>query len=471
MSSAQSPTSPSTSELPTADVHTYVEANQARFLDELSDLLRIPSVSTDPGKRADVRRAADFLLTKLSGLGFQTDLLETPGHPVVYAEFHVSDELTTVLVYGHYDVQPPEPLGLWAAPPFEPTVQGGKLYARGASDDKGQVYAHVKGVEALLELTGTLPLNVKFLIEGEEEIGSPNLLPLIEANRERFAADTVLISDGAMAAPETPTITYGLKGLAYVEVWVRGAAMDLHSGAFGGAAPNPIDGLAKMIAALHDEAGRVTVPGFYDAVVDITPEEREVFGRAPFDEAALAQELGVSALPGEAGYTVLERLWARPTLDCNGVGGGFQGEGSKTVIASQAMAKISCRLVPNQTPQEITHKLSDYLKALAPEGLTVEVKDLHGGDPAVTPLTSKAVQAAGRALEAVYGRPVVFARTGGTIPVGSTFQKVLGADVVFVGMGLESDRAHSPNEKFDLVNYYRGIEVSAALLEAFAKEI
>lgn len=449
-------------------MRAYVEAHRARFLGELSDFLRIPSVSTDPERREEVRRAADFLLDKLADLGFKTERLETPGHPVVFAERRVSADLPTVLVYGHYDVQPPEPLELWAAPPFEPTVRGGKLYARGASDDKGQLYAHVKGVETLLALSGTLPVNVKFLLEGEEEIGSPNLLPLIERHRERFAADVVLISDGAMAAPETPTITYGLKGLAYVEVWVRGAAMDLHSGAFGGAAPNPIDGLAKMIAALHDETGRVAVPGFYDAVVDITPEEREVFGRAPFDEAALAQELGVSALPGEAGYTVLERLWARPTLDCNGIGGGFQGEGSKTVIPSQAMAKISCRLVPNQTPEEITRKLSDYLKALAPEGLSVEVKDLHGGDPAVTPLTSRAVQAAGRALEAVYGRPVVFARTGGTIPVGSTFQKVLGADVVFVGMGLESDRAHSPNEKFDLVNLYRGIETSAALFRALA---
>jgi acetylornithine deacetylase/succinyl-diaminopimelate desuccinylase-like protein len=466
MAHPQTPSSPP--ELPITDVRAYVERHRARFVDELTDLLRIPSVSTDPERREEVRRAAEFLLGKLAGLGFQTELLETPGHPVVYAERHVSDNLPTVLVYGHYDVQPPEPLELWAAPPFEPTVRDGKLYARGASDDKGQVYAHVKGVEALLALHGTPPLNVKFLIEGEEEIGSPNLLPLIETHRERFAADVVLISDGAMVAPETPTITYGLKGLAYVEVWVRGAAMDLHSGAFGGAAPNPINGLAKMIAALHDASGRVAVPGFYDAVVDLTPEEREVFGRAPFDEVAFARELGVSALPGEAGYTVLERLWARPTLDCNGIGGGFQGEGSKTVIPSQAMAKLSCRLVPNQTPEEITRKLSDYLKALAPEGLSVEVKDLHGGDPVVTPLTSKAVQAAGRALEAVYGRPVVFARTGGTIPVASTFQKVLGADVVFVGMGLEGDRAHSPNEKFDLVNYYRGIETSAALFRTLA---
>ncbi len=446
----------------------YIQSHRADLLAELSDFLEIPSVSTAPQHREDVRRAAFFLVEKLEPLGFQTQVFDTAGHPIVYAERRVSEAAPTVLIYGHYDVQPPEPLGLWTTPPFRPTVRDGKLYARGASDDKGQIYAHLKGVEAILEATGTLPLNVKFLIEGEEEIGSPNLVPFIEAHTELLAADIVLISDGAMAAPDTPTITYGLKGLAYIEVHVRGAAMDLHSGAFGGGAPNPINGLAKMIAALHDDAGRVAVPGFYDSVIDITAEEREIFKRAPFDETVLAEELEVGALPGEAGYTVLERLWARPTLDCNGIGGGFQGEGSKTVIASEAMAKISCRLVPDQTPREITQKLGDYLREIVPQGLTVEVIELHGGDGALTPLTSDAVQAAGRALTQVYGKETVFARTGGTIPIASTFQKKLGADVVFVGLGLESDRAHSPNEKFDLVNYYRGIEVSAALLEGFA---
>lgn len=453
------------------DYKSYVEAKADALLAELSEFLRIPSVSTNPERAGDVRRAAEFLIQKLTALDFETQIFDTPRHPIVYAERKVSETAPTVLIYGHYDVQPPEPLGLWTTPPFEPTVRDGALYARGASDDKGQIYAHVQGVEAVLQQTGDLPLNVKFVIEGEEEIGSPNLIPFVESHKDLLAADIVLISDGAMAAPETPTITYGLKGLAYLEVHVRGAAMDLHSGAFGGAAPNPINGLAKMIAALHDDEGRVTVPGFYDAVIDITPEEREVFARAPFDERALAQELVVSAFPGEAGYTVLERLWARPTLDCNGIGGGFQGEGSKTVIASEAMAKISCRLVPNQTPQDVTKKLGDYLRSLAPAGLSVEIIDLHGGDGVLTPLSSRAVQTAGAALAEVYGKETVFARTGGTIPVGSTFQKGLGADVVFVGLGLESDRAHSPNEKFDLVNYYRGIEVSAALLEAFAKGV
>lgn len=453
------------------DYKSYVEAKADALLAELSEFLRIPSVSTNPERAGDVRRAAEFLIQKLTALDFETQLFDTPRHPIVYAERKVSETAPTVLIYGHYDVQPPEPLGLWTTPPFEPTVRDGALYARGASDDKGQIHAHVQGVEAVLQQTGDLPLNVKFVIEGEEEIGSPNLIPFVESHKDLLAADIVLISDGAMAAPETPTITYGLKGLAYLEVHVRGAAMDLHSGAFGGAAPNPINGLAKMIAALHDDEGRVTVPGFYDAVIDVTPEEREVFARAPFDERALAQELVVSAFPGEAGYTVLERLWARPTLDCNGIGGGFQGEGSKTVIASEAMAKISCRLVPNQTPQDTTKKLGDYLRSLAPAGLSVEIIDLHGGDGVLTPLSSRAVQTAGAALAEVYGKETVFARTGGTIPVGSTFQKGLGADVVFVGLGLESDRAHSPNEKFDLINYYRGIEVSAALLEAFAKGV
>lgn len=454
-----------------SDYRQYVEGKQTQLLAELSEFLKIPSVSTAPEHEGDVRRAAEFLLTKLNTLGFESQLFDTPRHPIVYAERKVSETAPTLLIYGHYDVQPAEPLELWLTPPFEPTVRDGALYARGASDDKGQVFAHIKGVEAVLQETGTLPLNLKFLIEGEEEIGSPNLIPFIETHAELLAADTVLISDGAMAAPGTPTITYGLKGLAYIEVHVKGAAMDLHSGAFGGGVANPINGLAKMIAALHDDRGRVTVPGFYDAVIDVTPEERKVFSRAPFDEGALAQELAVQAFPGEAGYTLLERLWARPTLDCNGIGGGFQGKGSKTVIASEAMAKISCRLVPNQTPQEITQKLGDYLRKLVPEGLTVEIIDLHGGEGVLTPLTSRAVQTAGRALSDVYGKETVFARTGGTIPVGSTFQKKLGADVVFVGLGLESDRAHSPNEKFDLVNYYRGIEVSAALLEAFAKDV
>ena len=437
-------------------------------LKELLEFLRIPSVSTDSAFKKDVRRAAEWLVAELERQGFNTQLFDTAKHPVVFAEYHVDDALPTVLVYGHYDVQPPDPEALWDSPPFEPVVTEAAVIARGASDDKGQVYAHVKGAEAVLAETGTLPVNLKFIIEGEEEIGSPNLPPFIEEYKDLLAADIVLISDGAMVAPETPTVTYGLKGLAYVEVTVKGADLDLHSGAYGGGVPNPINGMAKMIASLHDKEGRVTVPGFYDAVLEITPEEREAFGRVPFDESEFAEGIGVSATPGEGGYGLLERLWARPTLDANGIGGGFQGEGAKTVIPSEATAKISCRLVPNQDPADITAKLSAFLQGSAPAGLRVSVTDLHGGMPALTPLTSPAVQAAAEALKGVFGKETIFARTGGTIPVVSTFQELLEADVVLVGFGHQDDRIHSPNEKFDLASYYKGIESSAALLNAFA---
>lgn len=438
-------------------------------LEQLLEFLCIPSVSTDSAYKSDVRRAAEWLVTELEQQGFKAQLFDTPKHPVVFAEYRVDDALPTVLVYGHYDVQPPDPEDLWDSPPFDPVVTENEVIARGASDDKGQVYAHVKGAEAVIAETGTLPVNLKFIIEGEEEIGSPNLTPFIEEHRALLAADIVLISDGAMIAPETPTVTYGLKGLAYVEVRVKGADLDLHSGAYGGGVPNPINGLAKMIALLHDENGRVTVPGFYDAVLELTAEEREAFERVPFDESEFARGIGVSATPGEEAYGLLERLWARPTLDANGIGGGFQGEGAKTVIPSEASAKISCRLVPNQDPADITQKLSTFLKENAPMGLKVSVTDLHGGMPALTPLDSPAVQAAAEALEKVFSKETIFARTGGTIPVVSTFQKLLEADVVLVGFGNQDDRIHSPNEKFDLASYYKGIEASAALLSAFAE--
>lgn len=447
----------------------YLEQHQSQHLEELLEFLRIPSVSTASEHTADVRRAAEFVREKLTAAGLEAYTVDTPRHPVVFAEYHAGDDKPTVLVYGHYDVQPAEPLELWTSPPFEPVVEGGKIFARGASDDKGQMYAHIKGAEAVLAVDGSLPVNLKFLLEGEEEMGSPSLGAFLEANRELLSADVVVVSDGAMVAPETPTITYGLKGLAYIEVRVKGASVDLHSGGYGGGVPNPINALARMIAALHDEEGCVAVPGFYDEVVDIDEREREVFARVPFDEEAFRKELELSASPGEAGYSLLERLWARPTLDVNGIGGGFQGEGSKTVIASEAMAKISCRLVPNQRPEDITRKLSAFLHALAPEGVTVEVTDLHGGMPALTPLDSPAVQAARRALRKVFGKEPVFARTGGTIPVISLFQERLGAEVVLVGLGLGTDRVHSPNERFDLVNYYRGVHTSAALLRSLGE--
>ncbi len=446
----------------------YLLEAQERQLKELLELLKIPSISSSSKHQADMEQAAKYLADNLKAAGLSAEIMETNGHPIVYGEYNLHPDATTVLVYGHYDVQPPDPLELWDSPPFEPVVKDGVIIARGASDDKGQVFVHIKGAEALLATTGKLPVNLKFLIEGEEEIGSPSLSAFIKKNRKLLAADIVVISDGAMLAPETPTITYGLKGLAYIEVQVRSAAMDLHSGAFGGGVPNSINGLASMIAKLHDEQGRVAVPGFYDDVMEISTAEREAFTRVSFDEKDFATEIGVSATPGEAGYSLLERLWARPTLDVNGIGGGFQGEGAKTVIAAKAMAKISCRLVPNQDPDDISEKLGRYLKEIAPAGLEVTVKDLHGGQPAITPLESPAVQAAAKALRTVYGKEVIFARTGGTIPVVSDFQRLLDADVVLIGLGLETDRIHSPNEKFDLINYYRGVRVSAELLGALA---
>jgi acetylornithine deacetylase/succinyl-diaminopimelate desuccinylase-like protein len=450
------------------NLQDYLQASQQRHLDELFEFLRIPSVSALSAHNSDTKKAAEFVASKLRDLGFKVTMNETPKHPVVTAHFYVNDSLPTVLVYGHYDVQPPDPINLWTSPPFEPVIKDGLIVARGSSDDKGQIYAHIKGAEALIKTTGTLPVNLKFLIEGEEEISSPNLLPFIESHLDDLKTDVVIISDSAMIAPNTPTITYGLKGIAYIEVRVKTAAMDLHSGAFGGGVPNPINALAKMIAALHDNNGRVTVPGFYDAVLDISPMEKAAFAKVPFDEKKFAREIGVSATPGEAGYSLLERLWARPTLDCNGIGGGFQGEGSKTVIANTAMAKISCRIVPNQDPEDIRDKLIAYLKKLAPAGVQVEVIDLHGGKPALSPIESRSVQTAAKALQQVYGKEASFARTGGSIPIVTSLQTLLGTEVVLVGLGLETDGAHSPNEKFDLINYYKGIETSAALLNAFA---
>ena len=450
-------------------LEAHLAERREAHLEDLFELLRIPSVSTDPARRDDVRKAADYLTERLAGLGFAAELIETPGHPVVFAERHVADDLPTVLVYGHYDVQPPDPEELWNTPPFEPTIVDGSIVARGASDDKGQVFAHVLGAEALLEVDGALPVNLKFLIEGEEEVGSANLGDVLRTHAERLEADVVVISDGQMVRPDTPTITYGLRGLSYVEVRVRGPRRDLHSGAYGGAAPNPLHALAKIIATLHDDQGRVTVPGFYDAVQAITDDERETLAEVPFDEEGFRSEAGLKATPGERGYTVLERICARPTLDVNGMYGGFQGEGSKTVIASEAVAKISCRLVPDQDPATITQLLGDHIRSLAPDGVEVEVIDLHGGAPAITPIDAPSVQAGAQALERVFGQPVVFMRTGGTIPVVRQFQDVLGASVLLAGFGLESDRVHSPNEKFEVRNFEHAIHASAEILRELGR--
>lgn len=447
----------------------YLTDNRERQLGELVELLRIPSVSTDKEHVADIRAAASFISDRLAQLGFDSRILETPGHPVVYGSFHVSPDVPTVLVYGHYDVQPPEPLAGWTSPPFEPTVRDGKLYARGASDDKGQFLAHIMAAEALLVTSGTLPVNLKFLIEGEEEIGSPSLDAFINKNQELLAADAIIVSDGAMIGPDQPSLTYGLRGLAYVEVHVKTASRDLHSGAYGGAAPNPLNILARIISRLHDEQGRVTVPGFYDDVEPLGNEERDLLSRVPFDPARFLSQAGIrTAESGEQGYSVLERIWTRPTLDVNGLSGGFQGEGSKTVIPASAMAKISCRLVPGQDPAVITRLLGEHIKSLAPAGTEITVIDLHGGHPAITPLDSPAVSAAARALTEVFGKEPAFTRTGGTIPVVNTFQQLLGAPVVLFDLGLETDNLHAPDEHFSIKDYHRGIHAAALLLKNYA---
>ena len=450
-------------------VDQYVTANQDRLLQELLEYLRIPSVSTDPQRATDVRAAAGFSADALARAGFDASVHDTAGHPVVVAHGPAVPGAARVLIYGHYDVQPAEPLESWHSHPFEPTVEAGVITARGASDDKGQVYAHVKGVEALLAVDGALPVNVTFLIEGEEEIGSPNLAGFIEQHAERLAADVVVISDGAMVAPGVPTITYGLRGLTYVTVRVRAAGRDLHSGAYGGGVPNALDALARLLSGLKDEHGRVLVPGFYDDVRELGDAERAAFAHVPFDEAAFRADAGVSATPGETGYSLLERLWARPTLDVNGVSGGFQGAGAKTVIAAEAMAKVSCRLVPDQDPQDVLTKLRTHLLANAPEGVSVEVDAEGLGHPAMTPLDAPSVAAASTALRQVWGRDPVFARSGGSIPIVSDFQRLLGAEPLLVGFGREDDRAHAPNEKFAVHDYLQGVRVSAALLRALAR--
>ncbi|MFO8151311.1 MAG: dipeptidase [Trueperaceae bacterium] len=452
----------------TADVDAYLDANRERVLAELLDLLRIPSVSTDPQRAGDVARAADFVAEALRRAGLEAEVHPTAGHPVVTAASPPVAGAPTVVIYGHYDVQPAEPLEAWATPPFEPLVVDGRIVGRGASDDKGQFFAHVKAVEALRDLDGGLPLNVRFVIEGEEEIGSPNLASFLREHRAELAADVALVSDGAMVAPETPTITYGLRGLTYLTVRVRTAGRDLHSGAYGGGVANPLGALASMLAGLKGADGRIAVAGFYDDVVELDDAERERLAAVPFDRDAFMADAGIAATPGEAGYGLLERLWARPTLDVHGLGGGFVGEGTKTVIPAEGVAKLSCRLVAKQDPERIAQLLEAHLRRSAPEGVAVDVAVEGGGEPALTPLDHPAVAATARALEAVWGRPAVFARSGGSIPVVVELQRVLGAVPVLLDMGLEDDRLHAPNEKFEVRNYLQGIRASAVTLRTLA---
>ncbi len=451
-------------------VQTYIEQHRQRFLDELIAWLRIPSVSADSRHTSDVRRAAIYLKEKLAEAGAgNTELIETPGHPVVYAEKIIDPALPTVLVYGHYDVQPPDPLELWASPPFEPVIRYDKIFARGACDDKGQVYMHVKALEIMNRLNA-LPCNIKFMVEGEEEVGSAHLAEFVKQNRNRLKADVILISDTALISLDTPSITVGLRGLSYVEVEVTGPNRDLHSGVYGGAVANPINVLAKMIAALHDDDGRVAIPGFYDKVAVLTDEERRALNRAPFNLEQYKQELGLADVHGEKGYTTLERTGIRPTLDVNGIWGGYTGEGAKTVLPSKASAKISMRLVPHQDPNEITTLFTKHFLSLAPASVKVKVTPMHGGEPVVTPTDSKAFRAASRAFEEVWGKAPIPTRDGGSIPIVALFKKELGLDTVLMGFGLDSDAIHSPNEHYGLINFFRGIETIVAFYRHFAAE-
>jgi acetylornithine deacetylase/succinyl-diaminopimelate desuccinylase-like protein len=446
----------------------YQEKNKDRFLDELLELLRIPSVSANSDHKEDMRKCAEKVQQRLLEAGAASaKVYETAGHPVVYAEKIVDPSKPTVLVYGHYDVQPPDPLNLWHSGPFEPVIKDGRIYARGSADDKGQFYMHVKALE-ILSKTNSLQNNIKFLIEGEEEVGSPNLADFVAAHKDLLKCDVILISDSSMISMENPSIDIGVRGLAYIQVEVTGANRDLHSGVYGGAVGNPITMLSKMIASCHDENNHITIPGFYNDVVESTPAERKLMAEAPYDENEYKNDLGVKELWGEKGYTTNERTGIRPTLEINGIWGGYTGEGAKTVLPSKAYAKISARLVPNQSSEKITEMLLQYFRKIAPVGVTVEANNLHGGEPYMTPIDSKAYQAAAQAIETTFGKKPVPVRGGGSIPICSILEKELGVKIVFMGFGLDSDNLHSPNEKFDLVNFYKGIETIPYFHKYFA---
>ena len=436
----------------------YQEKNKDRFLNELLDLLRIPSVSAKSEHKADMLRCAEAIKQRLLEAGAdKVEIYPTEGHPIVYAEKMIDTAKPTVLVYGHYDVQPAEPLELWNSAPFEPTIIDGKIFARGSCDDKGQMFMHVKALEILVR-TGTLNNNIKFCIEGEEEVGSPNLGKFVAANKDLLKADCVLISDSAMISLDTPSIDIGVRGLSYIEVEVTGPNRDLHSGVYGGAVANPITILAKMIASLHDENNHITIPGFYDDVLVTTDEERVQMARAPFDEAEFKKDLGIKELWGEKDFTTNERTGLRPTIELNGIWGGYIGEGAKTVLPSKAFAKISARLVPNQTSDKMTEILINHLQKIAPPTVTVKASLHHGGEPYMTPTNSVAYKAAAKAMETTFGKTPIPVRGGGSIPICSLFEKELGIKIVFMGFGLDSDNLHSPNEKFNIANFYKGIE-------------
>lgn len=452
-----------------SSINTYIEKNKDRFISELFELLRIPSVSADPKYKNDVIKTADAVKEKLVAAGAdKVEICPTKGYPIVYGEKIIDAKLPTVLVYGHYDVQPADPIELWHSGPFEPVIKDGNIYARGACDDKGQMYMHVKAFELMMQ-TNSLPCNIKFMIEGEEEVGSDNLGDFVKQNKVRLKADVILISDTGIIANDTPSITVGLRGLSYIEVEVTGPNRDLHSGLYGGAVANPINILCKMIAQMKDEKEHITVPGFYDDVEILSAEERAEMGKAPFSLDEYKKALDLSDIHGEEGFTTNERNSIRPTLDVNGIWGGYTGEGAKTVIASKAYAKISMRLVPHQNSDKITTLFKKYFESIAPKSVKVKVTPHHGGEPVVTPSDSVAYKAASKAMESTFGKKPIPVRSGGSIPIVAMFKSELGLDSVLMGFGLDSDAIHSPNEHYGVFNYLKGIETIPYFYKYYAE--
>ncbi|MBX9655996.1 dipeptidase [bacterium] len=452
-----------------ADPYSYIASNRNRYEKELTEFLRIPSVSADSKQKPAIEKACQFVADQLKSAGLATEIIPTEGNPLVYAEWLQAPGKPTLLVYGHYDVQPPEPLELWESGPFEPTVRDGNIYARGATDDKGQMYTHVKAIEAWMKTVGKLPINVKVIIEGEEEVGSVAIDHMLPSLKEKLACDYILISDSSMFAPDVPAVTYGLKGIYYFELFIDGPKRDLHSGTFGGSVKNPINALCEMLGKLVDENGRIQIPGFYDDVVEIDAHEKKSIASLEFSDDEYKKEMGVHELAGEKGYSTLERRWVRPTCDINGIFGGYQGEGAKTVLPAKAGAKFSFRLVPNQDPAKIEAGVIEFVRRHTPPGVTVRLVNHHGAAAVVVPLGSPPIEAASRALKSAFGREPVYIREGGSIPIVNSFKRVLNADSILIGFGLNDDNTHSPNEKFSLKDFHRGILTSAHLLEELAK--
>ena len=444
------------------EIINHIQNNKQTYIEELKDFLRIPSISTLSENKKDVAGCAEFVSENLKKIGLnRVEIFKTEGHPIVYGEWLGAPGKPTILVYGHYDVQPVDPIELWNSPPFEPTIKNGKIFARGATDDKGQVFMHFKSVEAFFKNEGSLPVNIKYIIEGEEEIGSENLNVFLKNNTDLLKCDVVLISDSSLYGPGIPTLTYALRGLAYLEVEMIGPNRDLHSGSFGGSVANPINKMAQLISELQDKNGRITIPGFYDDVIKLTKKEKENFKALKFSDKNFAKDLGVDQLEGEKGFTTLERLWARPTLDCNGIIGGFTGKGAKTVIPSKVTAKISMRLVPDQNPNKIAKLFERHLKKIAPKSVKIKVINLHGAYPSLTAVDNPANVAAAKAMSRAFGKETVFMREGGSIPIVTEFSKRLKSPVVLMGLGLNSENLHSPNEHFDLNHFELGIISSA----------